>query len=159
MLNSAPGVLAGIPLEWGNTQLGESWVRRVQWGAGGLPPGQPFLWYGFTVFVGSSKGPSGEEAQAYPVSQVNSATGPSHFAFPNGSLYKTKACGMYACFAQDVCLWVTLNYHHNSKSILCIYCQHGYIAGRCFLTPLFCLFSSVLKVWWALSTIAWPLGL
>ena len=67
------------------------WCR--QWSRSGSPLGKPFLWYGFTLFAGNSKGPSGEETQAYPLLQINSSTGPFHFHSPNRSLYKTKqAC-------------------------------------------------------------------
>ena len=99
----------------GDVQLGESWIRRVQWGGGGSLPGKPFLIWLHPLRC-SSKGPSGEKTEAYPLPQVNSATGPSHFSSPNGSLYKTKGVGRQACFAQGVCLWVTLNFHHNSKN-------------------------------------------
>ena len=90
MLSITPGVPAGIALQGADTHLGESWI---QWGGGGSPPGNPFLWYGSTLFSSSSKGPSGEDTQAYPLPQVNSATGPSQFPSPNGSLYTTKGWG------------------------------------------------------------------
>ena len=80
-----------------DAQLGESWIGRVQWGGGGLLPGKPFLIWLHPLRC-SSKGPSGENKQAYPLPQVNRATGPSHFLSPNGSLYETKWCGTAGLF-------------------------------------------------------------
>ena len=81
----------------GDAQLGESWITRVQWGGSGLLPGKPFLIWLHPLQC-SSKGPSGEKKQAYPLPHVNRATGPSHRPSPNGSLYKTKGCGTTALF-------------------------------------------------------------
>ena len=36
-----------------------------------------------------------------------------------GLCIRPRGVGLQACFAQGVCLWVTLNYHHNSKN--CMY--------------------------------------
>ena len=33
-----------------------------------------------------------------------------------GLCIRPKSVGLQACFAQGVCLWVSLNYHHNSKN-------------------------------------------
>ena len=81
----------------GDVQLGESWIGRVQWGGGGSLPGKPFL-ICLRPLRCSSKGLSGEKKQAYPLPQVNRATGPSHFPSPNGSQYKTKECGTAGLF-------------------------------------------------------------
>ena len=99
MMTICPGMLTGIPFKGGDTQLREVWIGKVHWGGGGLSlPGKPFLSYGFTLFAGSSKGPSGEYIQAYPLPQVNSSNGPSHVPSPNGSLYKTKGYGTTGLF-------------------------------------------------------------
>ena len=81
----------------GDAQLGESWIRRVQWGGSGSLPGKPFLIWLHPLQC-SSKGPSGEKKQAYPLPQVNRVTGPSHLPSPNGSLYETKGCGTAGLF-------------------------------------------------------------
>ena len=60
-------------------------------------PGKPFLIWLHPLQC-SSKGPSGEKTQAYPLPQVNRVTGPSHFLSPNGSLYETKWCGTAGLF-------------------------------------------------------------
>ena len=99
----------------GDVQLGESWIRRVQWGGGGLLPGKPFLMWLHPLRC-SSKGPSGEKKQAYPLPQVNNATGPSHFPSLMGLCIRPRDVGLQACSAQGVCLWVTLNYHHNLEN-------------------------------------------
>ena len=39
MMNICPGMLTGIPLQGGDTQLGEAWIRGVQWSGGGLRVG------------------------------------------------------------------------------------------------------------------------
>ena len=98
----------------GEVQLAESWIRRVQWGGSGSLPGKPFLIWLHPLRC-SSKDLSGEKKQAYPLPQANRATGPSHFLPLMGLCIRPRGVGLQACFAQGVCLWVTLNYHHNSK--------------------------------------------
>ena len=34
-----------------------------------------------------------------------------------GLCIRPRVVGLQACFAQGVCVWVTLNYHHNSKKL------------------------------------------
>ena len=34
-----------------------------------------------------------------------------------GLCIRPRGVGLQACFAQGVCVWVTLNYHHNSKKL------------------------------------------
>ena len=108
----------------GDVQLGESWIGRVQWGGGGLLPGKPFLIWLHPLLC-SSKGPSGEKTQAYPLPQVNSATGPSHFPSPNGSLYKTKGCGTAGLFCPRCLCMGDFKLSSQLKKIVGVYCQHG----------------------------------
>ena len=119
MLNFAPGALAGIPLQGGDTQLGESWIRTVQWGRSGSLPRKPFLRYGFTLFTRSSRGPSGKETQHTLFPKLIVQLGLPIFLTLMCLCIRPRGVGLQACFAQGVCLWVTLNYRHNSKN--CMY--------------------------------------
>ena len=79
----------------GDVQLEEAWIGRVQWGGGGLLPGKPFLLWLHPLRYGS-KGPSGEKKQAYPLPQVNNATGPSHFPSLMGLCIRPRGVGLPA---------------------------------------------------------------
>ena len=130
----------------GDAQLGESWIRRVQWGGSGSLPGKPFLIW-LHLLRCSSKDLSGEKKQAYPLPQVNSAAGPSHFPSPNGSLYKTKGCGTAGLFCIRCLCMDDFKLSSQFKKFYVYMASMVKFLEDISRLPLFCLFNNVLKVW------------
>lgn len=98
MRNLCPGMWTEIPPHGETHSLEKSGLGESNGAEVGEGQGSLFHDLGFTLFAGSSKDPSGEETQAYPLPQVNSSTGPSHIPSPNGSLYETKGRGPAGLF-------------------------------------------------------------
>ena len=83
------------------------------------------FWYGFTLFDAAPKVLLERKKQAYPLPQVNSTTGPSHFPSPNGSLYKTEGCGTAGLFCPRCLCMGDFKLSSQLKKIVGVYCQHG----------------------------------
>ena len=119
MLNIAPGVLAGVPLERGDTQLGEVWI--------GESNGAEVVHCQGSLFCDMASPCSSAALKVILESKHK------HTVFPKlivqlglpiflplmGLCIRPRGVGLQDCFTQSVCLWVTLDYHHNSK--ICIY--------------------------------------
>ena len=123
-LSICPFKLVEVPLRWCWISLQEHWLefhftgvthnlenpRSEESNREEVGPFQGSLFHDMastSSLAAPKKGPSGEEHK--------------HTLFPKlivqlGLPIRPRDVGLQACFAQSVCLWVTLNYHHNSKN-------------------------------------------
>ena len=123
MMNICPGMLTGVPFQGVRHSLdksgcGESNGAEVGHGRGSL----------FCDMASLSSLPapkvfleSKHKHTLFP--KLIAQLGLSTFLPLMGLCIRPKGMGLQACFAQRVCLWVTVNYHHNSKNFMYIlYC-------------------------------------
>ena len=143
----------------GDTQLREVWIRRVQWGGGGLsPPGKPFLWMASHCLLAAPKVILESKHNHTLLPKLIVQLGLPIFLPLMGLCTRPRGVGLQACFAQGVCLWVTLSYDHNLKNCMNILLTWLNSWGVFPDSP-FLLFNNILKIWWGLLTITWPVGL
>ena len=100
----------------GNAQLGESWIEESNGVEVGRCQGSLFS-YGFTLFYAAPKVLLERKHKHTLFPKLIVQLGLPIFLPLMGLCIRPRGVGLQACFAQGVCVWVTLNYHHNSKKL------------------------------------------
>ena len=99
----------------GNAQLGESWIEESNGVEVGRCQGSLFS-YGFTLFDAAPKVLLERKNKHTLFPKLIMQPGLPTFLPLMGLCMRPRGVELQACFAQGVCLWVTLNFHHNSKN-------------------------------------------
>ena len=137
MMNICPGMLTGIPLQGVTHSLERSGLGE----SNGVEVGRRW-----GSLFGDMASPSSQPAPKFLLERKHKHThfpksiaqlGLSIFLLLTDLCTRPRGVGLRDCFAQGVYLWVTLNYHHNSKNFMYILLVWLHSWGMCPDSPFF----------------------